>query len=129
MKGIRDHVEKHKNSNFILRLDFNDFFPSLTSDDIQKHLNKFKAHLPEGWNNNDSKLLRKFVCREEKLTIGAVTSPLISNTLCFDLDTKVSEICDSNDIRYSRYADDMYFSSNERNALFKLEDKIVKTVK
>lgn len=127
-KGLRDHVEVHRKSKYILRTDFKDFFPSLTATDITLHCDKYQSLLPENWNTEDTQFLVKFVCRSNKLTIGAVTSPYLSNTLCYDLDTVVNEKCKLSHINYTRYADDMYFSSNEPNVLFNFEKEVTKIV-
>ena len=123
-RGLRQHAEIHKSNRFLLRLDFVDFFPSLTSEDIQKHLLKYKSHFNLEWTEKDTSLLSMFVCHYNKLTIGAVTSPILSNTLCYDFDKSISDFCVSKDITYSRYADDMYFSTNKTKILFEMENEV-----
>jgi len=50
---------------------------------------------------------------EGKLPTGAPTSPVISNFICLNLDESISQLCAANKVVYSRYADDLSFSSDE----------------
>lgn len=129
--SIGDLALKHQSDNFLLRIDFTDFFPSLTSSDIRVHLKKNSENLDFEIDDNDITLINLIVCRFDKLTIGAPSSPSISNTLLYDFDCRMSLI--SSDINYSRYADDLYFTSKKNNILknvfkeieqFKSENKI-----
>ncbi|MBO2025552.1 hypothetical protein J4733_09050 [Klebsiella pneumoniae] len=49
--------------------------------------------------------------------MGAVSSPVVSNAICYELDHILNEFCLSKGVIYTRYADDMYFSTNEENVL------------
>jgi RNA-directed DNA polymerase len=51
---------------------------------------------------------------EGKLPIGAPTSPVISNFICKQLDTDLIDFAATNSLAYSRYADDLTFSSNSK---------------
>ena len=57
------------------------------------------------------------VCRKGRLTIGAPTSPAISNIVMRDFDNHWSDLCTRKGITYTRYADDLCFSCNERGIL------------
>jgi RNA-directed DNA polymerase len=45
--------------------------------------------------------------------MGAPTSPIVSNLCSYELDMKLMRFCELNQVTYSRYADDLTFSSNE----------------
>lgn len=92
-KGLLHHVSHHKGRRYLLRMDFEDFFPSLTASDIELHLRNHSDCLPCGWADRDTQILLNLVCLRGRLTIGAVTSPSLSNTLCFQMDTLISERC------------------------------------
>ena len=64
---------------------------------------------------------------EGVLPQGAVTSPYIANLVCYNLDSRLSGLCGQRDIVYTRYADDLSFSSNVRSELNKIE-KLVKHI-
>ncbi|MGQ3892180.1 retron St85 family RNA-directed DNA polymerase [Legionella sp. CNM-4043-24] len=61
---------------------------------------------------------------EFQLSIGAPSSPFISNIIMFDFDRKLTEWSIKNNICYSRYADDMTFSSNQNYKLEIIREKI-----
>lgn len=113
--SIKDLAQEHKNNRFLLRIDFKDFFPSLTSKNIrellEKNLDSFNFELSK----DDITLINNIVCKSNKLTIGAPTSPIISNALLYDFDCEMNSF--SKEITYSRYADDLYFSSNTPDLL------------
>lgn len=113
--SIKDLALRHKDERFLLRVDFKDFFPSLKSKSIrhllEKNLNVYDFKLT----SDDMTIINSIVCRYGSLTIGAPTSPIISNAILYDLDSKFNSF--SKDITYSRYADDLYFSTNKPNIL------------
>ena len=121
----------HAGNQYLLKMDFNDFFNSITPElffyicDVRKI--KFS--------NSEKRLLSQMLfwnksrTANEKLvlSVGAPSSPLISNfTMClFDLLT--DEECAYRGITYSRYADDITFSSNHKEVLFEIPS-IVKMI-
>jgi len=60
---------------------------------------------------------------------GAVTSPYLANLICFHLDIRLNGLCSKRDIEYSRYADDLSFSSNNRASLNKIEPILIEIIK
>src|SRR5574343_1201175 len=56
--------------------------------------------------------------QEAMLSIGAPSSPLISNFIMYFFDEKIQNICKENNTLYTRYADDLTFSTNVKNLLF-----------
>lgn len=47
--------------------------------------------------------------------MGFITSPVISNIIFRELDIKIQKFCSEKNIIYTRYADDMLFSSNRES--------------
>ena len=121
--SIKKNAELHSKNNYLLRLDFIDFFKSITSNDVLHYLMENKLH--DEWTDDDSQLLLKLVCFKGRLTMGSVTSPLLSNLVCKHLDRCISEIAISLGITYSRYADDIYLSTNTKDILFDIPKKII----
>ena len=64
------------------------------------------------------------MCRRGELTIGAPSSPILSNAILFDFDTAISALCEKNNVTYSRYADDLFFSTNEPFVLNTIEKNV-----
>lgn len=61
-----------------------------------------------------------------RLSIGAPSSPYISNIVMYEFDTQLSDWCQKKKIFYSRYADDLTFSSNERKPLAQVLPQVEK---
>jgi RNA-directed DNA polymerase len=128
-QGILAHVTRHRGERFFLRMDFEDFFPSLSAEDIRRHFWKHAGLLPSQWSDRDTEILNRFVCVKGRLTIGAVTSPSLSNTLCYELDCVLFNHCSRNGITYTRYADDLFFSTRIPNLLAQVESLVTSTLK
>ena len=117
-KNIADHARLHLGSRYLLHLDLASFFESITADDISAYiLTNIDWAVPNGWTDSDTKLFVRFVCMNGRLTIGAVTSPSISNALCKSLDHALTTRCLELDVTYTRYADDMFFSTCSSHVL------------
>jgi len=123
-KGVLNHALVHAGGRYLLRLDLRHFFPSLTSDDVSAHIRQYAKRIHVDWTIDDTELLCKLVCRWGRLTIGAPTSPALSNTLCHPLDKGLSELAASLEAKYTRYADDLYFSSMIRGTLEKVPTQV-----
>jgi len=115
--GIRQNAEKHVSSDYILRVDFQDFFPSLHDRDVASVLETNRRKMGDSITDVDLFFINRIVCRGSSLTIGAPTSPHLSNTIMFNFDTEWSERARALDVTYTRYADDLYFSTNHPNVL------------
>jgi RNA-directed DNA polymerase len=123
--SVLKNASIHKDNKYLLRLDLVNFFKSITASDISLFLNENNKNFNKDWSEADTELFLKIVCFKGRLTMGGVASPMISNLICYKLDVLISDICLSLDITYSRYADDMYFSTNTANILFKIPASII----
>jgi RNA-directed DNA polymerase len=126
-KNIIDNARSHQRNRAILKLDFESFFPSIRVRDWKHFLSG--QQLPwdgPGDSMRVSKILfwgqgaRDPIC----LSIGAPTSPLISNLLMFELDTQFSEIANLLDVSYTRYADDITASARTIEQLNEFEKQV-----
>jgi RNA-directed DNA polymerase len=73
--------------NFLLKVDFRDFFPSLKGEDVVSMLRQNAVLLREvATDESDYDVIRRFVCRDNYPTIGAPTSPVLSNLIFFGFD-------------------------------------------
>jgi RNA-directed DNA polymerase len=109
--NIRDNAREHISSKYLLRMDFLDFFHSISRGDVLSYLDTDKPSNARDWDSADKGMLADLVCCGNFLTIGAPSSPAISNALCFDLDRKLDGLAHANSARYTRYADDLFFST------------------
>ena len=122
-QSIRHNAEPHAKSRYLLRMDLTNFFPSITQVDIGRYI-ATHATLFSGWEARDIDLFCSIVCRGAALTIGAPTSPALSNAVCYEMDSQIESLCVSKAITYTRYADDLFFSINHPDVLLSLEREI-----
>jgi RNA-directed DNA polymerase len=116
--SIKRNAEKHVEHNYLLRVDFQDFFPSLKGRDVLAVLEANRQRLADGdVTEVDLFFIRLIVCRGDSLTIGAPTSPQMSNAIMFAFDESWSRRTQQLEVTYTRYADDLYFSTNRPNIL------------
>ena len=124
-RSTMDNARRHTGSNYLLRLDFSNFFESITSTDVRAYIAD-RSHLFSGWLTGDIEFFCNIVCRNDALTIGAPTSPALSNVLCFDLDQSILNYCQVRDVSYTRYADDLFFSTRTAGILNSIEAEVTR---
>ncbi|WP_197078330.1 retron St85 family RNA-directed DNA polymerase [Hoeflea sp. IMCC20628] len=133
-RSIYANAQMHKNTRAILKLDFQEFFPSLKVADWEMLVSKLK---PNAINISDIKLYSKILFWGQQkgskfprcLSIGAPTSPKMSNLLMFDFDSIVAEKAIEHGLNYSRYADDITISGDSTLKITTLERDIQKLVR
>lgn len=109
-RNIRQNAMAHAGSSYTLRLDFENFFPSFTSSSIEYFLRKLSLENNLSLTENDIQFSVKIFTRLGRLTIGAPSSPKLSNVMLFDFDEIVSDYAIENNLIYTRYADDIFIS-------------------
>ncbi|MCK7634442.1 MULTISPECIES: reverse transcriptase family protein [unclassified Shewanella] len=124
-KSYLDFLEPHKFGYYFLRLDIKSFFHSIKTSEIKSLLSPFFSNTKE--NRKFSELEIAFLAVTHKvsanhkntnirdkeiLPIGFPTSPAISNLIFRKVDLLIEKYCDNKNIIYTRYADDMLFSSS-----------------
>lgn len=119
--GLKANAEYHKKNIFILEMDIKNFFGTIKEKQI------FNLFCKIGYNNNVSAILANLCTYEGVLPQGAVTSPYLANLITYHLDMRLNGYCSRRDIAYTRYADDLSFSSNNRTKLNSIE-KHVKSI-
>lgn len=115
--GIADNARIHVKNNYLLKVDFAEFFPSLRHNDVKALLGAHFAEPIGALSKSDIDIIAKIVCKDGALTIGAPSSPLLSNAILYDFDCFVLEVCKNREVTYSRYADDLFMSTNQSNQL------------
>lgn len=121
-KSIVDNAERHICRNYIFNTDLKDFFPSITKSRVWATL----KHPPFSFNDTVADAIAGLCCTEmtvdgEKrwvLPQGSPCSPILTNIVCQSLDHQLQRLSKKYNLRYSRYADDITFSSN-RNVFHK----------
>lgn len=108
-KSIITHARLHIAKESILTVDIEDFFGSITSSHLEK-LFRFNGVQSQ----TDIDLLKKLTTLDSKLPQGAPTSPVLSNAVAYEMDCELENWAKQKNLIYSRYADDMVFSSENR---------------
>lgn len=129
-RSIKTNALAHVNNQYLLKMDFKNFFPNIKPEDFLFHLEKStpfelspfdkKAiELLFFWHNNEHDRL--------ELSIGAPSSPFISNFVMHDFDKILQDFCRKFNVTYTRYADDLCFSTNEQGKLILIEAFVIET--
>ena len=103
-RSICDNASPHVKKDFVLHLDMEDFFPTIT---IPRVVGLFKE---VGYTKEVAFGLGKLTTYKNKLPQGAPSSPSISNIICRKLDYRIKCFCDKRGWSYTRYCDDMTIS-------------------
>lgn len=118
--SIKENARRHLGSRYALKLDFSNFFPSISFEDITRHL---AVYAPLHFDPSAARLIA-YCCvwaknreRPLRLCIGAPSSPLLSNSLMFSFDEQLTARATLDGVAYSRYADDITLSSLEHRIL------------
>ena len=106
-------AEKHRNNLYILKVDLKNFYPSIKKERV------YYTFLDLGYNSSVANLLSDICVKDDFLPQGAVTSAYLANLICRDLDYRIAGYCNKRDIIYTRYADDLTFSCDNRETLHK----------
>ncbi|NVJ47272.1 MAG: RNA-directed DNA polymerase [Cytophagia bacterium] len=89
-------------------------FPSISQKQVFNCLNQH-------FEDKDLSLKISKLCTfKKKLPQGAPTSPMLSNIVFKEIDEKITHHCNSKLIVYTRYADDLTFSSNNKTSLVEI---------
>jgi len=104
-RGIKTNAEQHLGCNHLLKLDLENFYEQISEESI------IEALIAIGIDSELSILISKICTVKGSLVQGFSTSPVISNIISLKLDQELEKYANSNNIVYTRYADDMSFSS------------------
>ncbi len=110
-RGIKRNALFHLNKKYILTVDIKNFFPSISQKQVFETLNE---HYKE---KEFAIKIAKLCTFQRRLPQGAPTSPVLSNLVFKNIDEEIMKYCNSELINYSRYADDLTFSSDNKNSL------------
>lgn len=110
-KSIITNASAHKHKKYILNIDISDFFPSFHFGRVQGYFHKSKEF---NFSKEVSTIIAQLACYEGKLPQGAPTSPIISNLIFNIVDLRILALAKKYKLDYTRYADDMSFSTNNK---------------
>lgn len=112
-RSIITNAQTHMNNRrtYVFNIDLKDFFPSINLGRVR---GMFMAQ-PYGLPEKVATILAQICCYDGALPQGAPTSPIISNMICVRLDNQLLKLAKDHKCTYTRYADDITFSTAQRN--------------
>lgn len=122
--SIVSNAKSHLNSEIIYNIDLKDFFTSIKIDKVIDVFESFGytesvslllaklCTITPRYYSKDNRMWEIYKNRLPHLPQGATTSPILSNLVCNDLDKNLNEIAQKYKFRFTRYADDITFSSS-----------------
>lgn len=102
---LRGNALIHRRRPYMLKIDIKDFFSNITTHAI------YSLFYDLGYTSQIARLLTGLCTLNNGLPQGAPTSSLLSNLVMREFDDRVLTHCVEREIFYTRYADDMTFSS------------------
>lgn len=108
-RNIITNAHQHSNQRYVFHIDLKDFFPSIHFGRI---MGLFQAK-PYELKRDISILIAKIACHNDCLPQGSPCSPIISNMICAHLDSQLVNLAKNTGCYYTRYADDITFSTNK----------------
>ena len=112
-RSVIDNAQIHVGHNYVFNIDLKDFFPSIVQPRVWKRLQL----PPFNFSQNVANVLAGLCCSYDEnvkanvLPQGSPASPLLTNAICDKLDRRMKGVAKRFGLHYSRYADDMTFSS------------------
>ena len=119
-RSIITNALEHCNKKVVICMDIEDFFGNINRDSV---INVF---LNLNYNKEISEILAAYCMYNNGLAVGAPTSPTISNMVFKEIDYKLNNIASEYGFDYTRYADDMTFSSNDSKIGYKKFVSLIK---
>lgn len=111
-KSYYDHLKPHVEHGYYLKLDIKDFFHSIKEKKLREVLEYYVDDIGIDGDLTILDFIIKVVTINGTLPQGAVTSPALSNIFFRYLDIRISRYCQKFGVSYSRYVDDLLFSSD-----------------
>lgn len=118
-RSVVHNASAHLGQNYILNLDLKDFFPSITGGRIYGKL----SSEPYCFSKEVAQIIATACTISETtgdpanhstksfLPQGSPASPIITNIICESLDKRLTKLAAKYHLRFTRYADDITFSS------------------
>lgn len=115
-RSVVNNAIVHLNQNYVLNLDLKDFFTSIDQARVWRRIQLEPYNIQAPMANILAGLCSMKYIAEDKsvryvLPQGSPTSPILSNMVCENLDRRLMGLAKRFGLNYTRYADDITFSS------------------
>lgn len=104
-RGNITNAKLHKGKLFKFHTDLRSYFDYVTNAQVYQALSDL------GYSQKVSHYLTKITTHKGHLTQGPPTSPFLANIAALRMDKQILQLCKENGITYSRFVDDLCFSS------------------
>lgn len=108
-RSVVSNANEHTGQRLVLNIDLADFFPSINFGRVRGLLMARPFFMGAG----AASVIAQIVTHRNGLPQGAPTSPALSNFIAATLDRRLTRLAKENRLRYTRYADDITFSTNQ----------------
>lgn len=110
-RSIVTNARQHRNRRWVCNIDLEDFFPSINFGRVRGFFIKNRDF---ELRKDVATVLAQIACHDNSLPQGSPCSPVISNLVAHLLDMRLVKLARSTGCSYSRYADDLTFSTNKK---------------
>lgn len=107
-RSIVDNALKHRRKRYVFNVDLEDFFPSINFGRVRGLFIGPPYNLPE----SVATVFAQICCFNNQLPQGAPTSSIVSNMICAKMDSELQDLAMNNRCYYTRYSDDITFSTS-----------------
>lgn len=118
-KSFITNAEVHKRKQVVINIDLEDFFGSFHFGRVRGYFNKNKNF---EMSLEMATVIAQLVCYNGSLPQGAPTSPIITNLICNIFDMRLLRLAKKYRLDYTRYADDLTFSTNDKKFMDRTEE-------
>ncbi|MBI3097721.1 MAG: RNA-directed DNA polymerase, partial [Planctomycetes bacterium] len=109
-RSVLTNAQAHAGRRHVFNIDLRDFFPSINFGRVRGMFMGKPYRLPP----KVATVLANLCCFDRRLPQGAPTSPVVSNMICARMDSQILGLAYRHRCTYTRYADDMTFSTSRR---------------
>jgi RNA-directed DNA polymerase len=107
--SVLSNAKQHLKKRYILNIDLKDFYGSINFGRIRGLFMSYPFNMGE----KAASIIAHICCNDNHIPQGACTSPVLSNLIIARLDRELIHYAQKNHFTYTRYADDITFSSKK----------------
>ena len=109
-RSLVSNARPHVRAQWVLNIDLEDFFPSINFGRVRGIFAAAPFNLPL----SVATVIAQLACHDNQLPQGAPSSPAVANLVAAKMDGDLKRLAAKHDCRYTRYADDLTFSTYRR---------------
>lgn len=106
-RSIKENAQVHAKSQYYLKLDIRDFYPSIHRKKVYLFFNEEQQCSPDV-----AKLLTELTTRKHFLPLGTSTSPMLADLIVRKVDKRIQSMAKKVGLKYTRYVDDITISGD-----------------